>query len=262
MTMKITNRTYGGALGMFVVVGITAASAIGCNAGPEPEPRASTSQRATEGDGECGFYEKRTCNPNEVIEYYEKDMLKLAEDVAGCAGCAQALVGGAFVAAGGTIGSGGLCTIAAGALSATIATLGCTACWRDMNDSGLIRSAECALFPCEYSTEGRQKECEQICAPQLAFVPQVGYACQCTDNPTEVSCRIKCDQGYQINENCTCDALPPPPPEPPPPECNEGNDGYSCSADPDTQRDRVCCQGQCVIWECSACDTNPYCPGR
>ncbi len=157
--------------------------------------------------GECGFYEKKACDPGKVINYYREDVLRLFADTAGCVACGGTLTGAAIVAAGGSVGSNGLLTVPAGALATTMAAAGCVGCWKSVEDSGLVQAIDCSLVPCQYSTEGRQKECQMTCQTAYAYVPQVGYACQCTNNATEACCRIGCMDGYQINDQCTCDRI-------------------------------------------------------
>jgi hypothetical protein len=206
------------------------------------------------GEGACGFYQKKECDPGKVISYYEKDLIRILPDAAGCVTCGGSLAAGAIVAAGGTVGSDGILSIPSGKLGAALAVAGCIGCWKSLEDNGLIAAADCTLVPCQYTPEARQKECQMTCQTAYAYVPKVGYACQCTNDATEACCRVSCDQGTKINAStCTCDQIPRTPP-PPKPECEPGRNGYSCSSDPDTKRDRACCNGACVIWNGSACD--------
>ncbi|WP_394825610.1 hypothetical protein [Pendulispora albinea] len=155
--------------------------------------------------GECGYYQKKQCDPMQPVRYYRNDLLRFFSDTASCVACGGTLTGAAIVAAGGTVGSDGLLTVPAGALATTMATAGCIGCWKAAEDAGIPQAIDCTLAPCQYSTEARQRECQMICQTAYAYVPQVGYACQCTNNPLEACCRLSCGEGAHITDQCRCE---------------------------------------------------------
>jgi hypothetical protein len=77
-----------------------------------------------------------------------------------------------------------------------------------------------------------------------ALTPVVWNGYQCVTSRTEA--REK-KNAYADCEAAKCGGTPRG-------ECDPDANGYSCSSDPSSQRDRACCNGSCVIWAGSACD--------
>lgn len=241
-------------------LGLVAAAALitatGCMvSGEQPEPEAAD----TRTEALCGDYPEKECDPGSVLDYINAHQEDSGNAFFGCIDCAKGLAEAAIIAK----GPGWMKLIASvGALYDHVSNANdCRQCVQFVDKTGAMEVLSCTISPCEYSYEAHLAECQSGCGyiGEYGFVPPGAATCICTTSEQEASCRIDCpdDQGYHVNGECYCEKEPPPPP---PPECSGGDDGYSCSSDPDTGMDRACCGGSCVLWECSACDwENPYC---
>jgi hypothetical protein len=210
----------------------------------------------------CGDYPEKECNPQSVLDYINAHQEDSGDAVYDCIDCAKGLIEAGIIAK----GPGWLKLI--GSVYALWDRISnahdCRQCVAFVDQTGAFEVLSCTISPCEYSYEAHLAECQSGCGynGEYGFVPPGAATCICTTSEQEASCRIDCpdDQGYHVNGECYCEKEAPPPPPPPGPECSGGDDGYFCSSDPDTGMDRACCGGECVLWECSACDwENPYC---
>jgi hypothetical protein len=245
------------------LIAVLAAGVVGCSTGDadgESSAADLTGDKPTppsqeDGSGACGFYKKKECSASKVLTFYENNLKELVFDTADCLGCAGYLTAAGIIAMGGTVVGNGVLSVPAGVLANGIAAVGCAECVDELNSSGVLPLIDCALVPCEYSDDARQKECNVTCQPDFAFVPKGGTTCQCVKTAKEATCKQKCNDGFAIQDDCTCKQAATTAPPTPDAECGKSSDGFACSPDPGNQHDRACCKGQCVVYECSACDT-------
>jgi hypothetical protein len=155
-------------------------------------------------NSQCGFYEKKTCDPNEMINFDFNTLTNFWDASADCIECGGKLTAAGVVLSGGVV-SDGILAIPAGALASYLAIGSCAGCYNGIRDSPPMRALDCQLIPCQYATAGRQAECQKQCKTAYAFVSRVGTACQCTDDANEACCRVKCyDPKTKPDKNCQC----------------------------------------------------------
>jgi hypothetical protein len=183
----------------------------GCETGRTDEPLAASNayqHRQAPATDSCGFYEKKACDPNQIVEFYQDDIAKLPLDAFDCGKCALTLTAVTIAAVGGTVASDGLLSVPAAGMEQLAAALECAECFRANQENGVFATLSCSISPCQYSTEGRQQECQALCTAadtptKYGFVEQGTTSCDCTDDPTEARCRAKAPDGYRIDDDCT-----------------------------------------------------------
>lgn len=259
-----TRRSHAAGASIARALRLVAAAAIaavaGCSAvADEPVTEPAAIERADAYD--CGDYGWKQCDPQSVIDYIDAHDEESSDAFYDCGGCSRGLIQAGVLAKG--IGPLKLLAAADALWNFVSTSHDCQQCFDFVEDTGVLEVLSCTVELCEYSYDAHLAECQSQCGyiGEHGYIAQGAANCICTPVEQEASCRVECadDLGYHINGECFCEKEAPPPP---PPECSGGDDGYFCSSDPETGMDRACCGGECVVWECSACDwENPYCAG-